>query len=72
MAEWISIEDRLPEEDVFVLVIAFGQIGNITLKGAYQLATYHESEGFVFSEFPQVDDIAVTHWMPLPQTPHTS
>lgn len=70
--QWISVEERLPEDGMFVLVIAYGQIENITLKGAYQLATYYASDGFVLSEFPLLDDVVVTHWMPLPEPPEAT
>lgn len=56
--EWISVEDRLPEEKTPVLVantfgvdIAFAQ------------------EGFWYTQYDECK-VHVTHWMPLPDPPY--
>lgn len=69
--QWISVKDRLPEEDVAVLV--YGQILNdppdvIGVRRRYigdqeWKYTWESEDGFIYRE----DD--VTHWMPLPEPP---
>lgn len=71
MNEWISVKDRLPEdEDEIVLVIASGKPKhNITLNRAYELANYSPEEGWILTEYPEWECATVTHWMPLPEPP---
>jgi len=68
---WISVKDRLPKEDVAVLV--YGQVLNdppdvIGVRRRYNgdqdwKHTWESEDGFIYRE----DD--VTHWMPLPEPP---
>jgi hypothetical protein len=65
--QWISVKDRLPEEDAAVLV--YGQVLNdppdiIGVRRMYKgdqewKRTWESEDGFIYDE----DD--VTHWMPL-------
>ena len=69
--QWISVKDRLPEEDIAVLV--YGQVLNdppdvIGVRRRYKgdqewKYTWESEDGFIYRE----DD--VTHWMPLPAAP---
>ena len=68
--QWISVEDRLPENNLFVLV--FGKIK----ENIY--ATYMLSYRFTASstktnewdcEFLKTYPFIVTHWQPLPEQP---
>jgi hypothetical protein len=69
--EWISVKERLPEEDVAVLT--YGQVLNnppevIGVRRRYNgdqewKHTWESEDGFIYRE----DD--VTHWMPLPEPP---
>lgn len=69
MSEWISVKDRLPEEDVSVLV--FGSsglfIGSYDYGNKY-MESYWSSEKYKHIECTE-DYEPVTHWMPLPQPP---
>ena len=66
--EWISVEDRLPEEDGEVLVIVSGTPQkNITLNCAYELAEYDPYDGWIMEMWPEWEDAVVTHWMPTPE-----
>ena len=67
--EWISVEDRLPDNDDIVMVIASGKVGNITLVNAFKLATYSIDEGWILEMWPEWEEPKVTYWMPLPQPP---
>lgn len=61
MAEWISVEDRLPEDGSCVLVCFQVRDGSRCISAgnySYYLARWI------------IRDIAqVTHWMPLPEMP---
>lgn len=71
--EWISVEDRLPENSVdgeAVLAVVSGKPHeNIKLIGALMIAEYFAGEGWLVNEYPEWEEPTVTHWMPLPQPP---
>lgn len=70
MSKWISVKDRLPEDDDLVLVIASGKPHeNITLDNAIELATFSMDEGWILEMLPEWEDPKVTYWMPLPEPP---
>lgn len=71
MSKWISVKDRLPtDEDEMVLAIVSGKpCENITLDGAYELATYIEREGWIVEQYPECETPQVTFWTPLPVPP---
>lgn len=55
---WIPVTERLPEEDVRVLVFdkAFGR----------EMGTYYATDGWVGDGIAMLDP---SHWMPLPEPP---
>lgn len=68
---WISVEERLPEEDVRVLVYAKGKKGNAVTE-----ITYYSSHLYGFNitgwQSPSnyfYQEHTITHWMPLPEPP---
>lgn len=69
MPRWIPVEERLPDYDDLVLVIASGKPkGNITLDEAVELATLY-SDGWCLETWPEWTGAKVSHWMPLPEPP---
>ena len=76
--EWISVDDRLPDDEQEVLVIAHGWGGRLVYVGSHKRVeaqkswltgiTNKSSEwslwGWCYLKEPMV-----THWMPLPQPP---
>ena len=68
--QWIPVENRLPNLDELVLVIASGKPQeNITLDNAVELAELY-SDGWCLEMWPEWrTKAAVTHWMPLPEPP---
>lgn len=66
MSEWISVEDRLPEEaqevlcfrgtDIGALMDVYTYIGDNKWEDSYENWNYGDLEG-------------ITHWMPLPEPP---
>ena len=66
LPRWIPVEERLPDHDELVLVIASGKPKeNITLDEAVELATLY-SDGWCLETWPEWVGAKVTHWMPLP------
>ena len=60
MSEWISVKDRLPENDSCILIYD-GDVGIcIYYKGKFQ---DFDENGYPFEKR------YVTHWMPLPEPP---
>ena len=60
MSEWISVEDRLPEDTSIVLIAHRGGVSFGWFNGSYWergAATKHRAIK------------TVTHWMPMPEPP---
>lgn len=65
MAEWISVNDRLPENNKPVLVVAH----SIPFTAAY---AHWKRKWVVLGQYRNADlreGKKVTHWMPLPEPP---
>lgn len=68
--DWISVTDRLPEDDGDVLAIVSGYpTPNITLADVLVVAAFCEGEGWYIGEYPDWDNPIITYWMPLPEPP---
>lgn len=66
--DWISVKDRLPEDDATYLV--YGRNGYGIVFAVY----YSDGEWLTWDEWNTWDDLTnitrfVTHWMPLPEPP---
>ena len=59
--EWISIEDRLPEEEERVLAFFVGQF--------MEVASFKDEEWIVSFDDWSEYLFPITHWMPLPEPP---
>lgn len=69
-AAWISVKERLPEDDVMVLCTVSGKPRDwITLDGAIEIASHSRAEGWIVETWPEWEDPKVTHWAPLPEPP---
>lgn len=70
MSEWISVKDRLPDgsEGDWVLGVVNGDSGNMKMENFITLVCFDPSCGWYLEEMPEAD-IAVSHWMPLPELP---
>lgn len=67
---WISVTERLPETDEFVLAVVNGKPSeNITLVDSIEIASFMRDEGWYLDMYPEWEDPKVTHWMPLPEAP---
>lgn len=59
--EWISVNDRLPEDgDIVLCYMEFGE---------QRIARWYESENCWAGQLIDYHKEQVTHWMPLPQPP---
>lgn len=56
---WIPVEERLPEENVYVLIVTKAQNGSRNIDKGYMLDERWVKRGYA----------AVTHWMPMPELP---
>ena len=76
--EWISVDDRLPNDEQEVLVIAHGCDGRLVYVGSYKRVeaqkswltgiTNKSSEWSLWG-WSYLKEPMVTYWMPLPQPP---
>ena len=62
---WIPVTDRLPEDDVPVLVTVSGICNALTFVNAIQTGE-HDGEGWVIDGYEEWDNPNVAAWMPLP------
>ena len=62
---WISVKDRLPEDETVVIAYVQHKIG------WYRMFAWHDMYGWHSSalEFDDKESDYVTHWMPLPEPP---
>lgn len=60
-ATWIPVTERLPDDDITVIV-ALGCSDEPVWLG------YHDADGW--STVDAVPHFDVTHWMPMPEGPH--
>lgn len=73
MSEWISVKERLPDDEKdgeTVLAVVSGKPHeNITLCHALMTAGYFPGVGWVVNEYPEWENPTIAHWMPLPEPP---
>lgn len=69
MKQWISVDERLPDERVKVLAFIVNNF-NIERGPGYQLAWREDDSAWATDDY-YIDDysIRVTHWMPLSEKP---
>ena len=62
---WVSVKDRLPEDETIVIIIVKYEVG------WYRAFAWHDAYGWHSSaeEFNVEDSDYVTHWMSLPELP---
>jgi hypothetical protein len=60
MPKWISVTERLPENDTYV---------NVATDGVVAQAYWHNDKFYAFTAIGVATVGGVTHWMPLPQPP---
>ena len=61
---WVPVSERLPEEFATVLVVISTPSGSHV-----SFMSRHAQDGFWQHADGDIDEINVTHWMPLPEPP---
>lgn len=59
MSNWISVEDRLPEKEIYILY--YFDVTGVGLGKFDGLNTFYSCMGWLTGD--------VTHWQPLPEPP---
>lgn len=67
MSEWINVNDKLPEENIQILV--YDCISNVMTIGRRQCEENDEVVFYIMSLSDTPIDFNVTHWMSFPKTP---
>lgn len=68
--EWISVKDKLPPKgEEMVLAVVHGYREGTVPMSAVGMARHTSEDGWILEEFPKLNNIRVTHWMPLPEPP---
>ena len=76
--EWISVNDRLPDDEQEVLVIAHGWDGRLVYVGSHKrveaqkswiTGITNKSSEWLLWGWSYLKEPIVTHWMPLPPAP---
>lgn len=73
MNKWISVKDRLPDEEENVLVWkkGYSQMGAFRVSDRRGLENFYLINDWGWGERDIVLKLdGVTHWMPLPETPN--
>ena len=68
-SEWISVEDRLPEEKVMVLGYVFTNFDNGDTSDGIYVMELRNGLFYPFNCSAIKGNSKVTHWMPLPEAP---
>lgn len=71
MDNWIDVNDRLPDESTFDVLVAFDEpfFGRMAKECA--VCMYDRDTNTWVSEIANKEILRVTHWMPLPEPPKT-
>ena len=65
--KWSPVEERLPEEDVIVLVTVSGFYSHFTFSNTIELGNLCSDGSWFIEGYPDWDNPEVTAWMPLPE-----
>lgn len=68
--EWIPVSEAVPANDENVLVyVEHGKAGNLQFDGAYENGFFDSVAGWGLEDYPDVEELLITHWMPYPAPP---
>lgn len=65
---WYTPEEKLPEDDTYVVATVSGKIGNVRYDHAMMMATYYHREGWCFDGIEteeDMDKLTVHAWCDL-------
>jgi hypothetical protein len=66
--EWISVEDRLPEQRDIVLIIRTNKYAPV-IELAFHVPGFFNEWTLMSDPMNFENDLKITHWMPLPDIP---
>lgn len=67
--EWRSVEHEVPANfDAVLAFVPHGKCRNITFRDTILLASY-DADGWMLEDYPEAEEVTITHWMPLPDDP---
>jgi hypothetical protein len=67
--EWRSVEVEVPANfDAVLAFVPYGKCRNITFRDTILLASY-DADGWMLEDYPEAEEVTITHWMPLPDDP---
>ena len=67
---WHSVEDEVPPDIDPVLVwVPEGKQKNIHFRDCVLFASYDTPDGWMLEDYPDVEEVTITHWMELPEGP---
>jgi len=68
--KWIPVSEAVPANDENVLVyVEHGKAGNVHFDGAYENGFFEPGTGWGLEDYPDVEELLITHWMPYPAPP---
>ena len=68
--EWRSVEHEVPADFNAVLAfVPFGKCGHVHFDHTILFASYDPSDGWMLEDYPEAEEVTITHWMPLPDDP---
>jgi hypothetical protein len=72
-SEWISVEDRLPDVIPCSAGTAYSEGVIIWTSGRKAMIGVFDGDDFLCAaDYWEAEDEEVTHWMPLPEPPHST
>lgn len=70
MSNWILVEDKLPEEGIYVLACIRNKDIAIVERQYYQNRNWYTTPSYgCYDVNVKFDNNSVTHWQPLPEPP---
>lgn len=68
--EWRSVEHEVPADmDAVLAFVPYGKYQNISFRNSILFASYDPSDGWMLEDYPEAEEVTITHWMPLPDDP---
>lgn len=68
--EWRSVEHEVPADfDAVLAFVPYGKCNNVHFDHTILFASYDPSDGWMLEDYPEAEEVTITHWMPLPDDP---
>lgn len=68
--EWRSVEHEVPANfDAVLAFVPYGKCNNVHFDHTIMFASYDSDYGWMLEDYPEAEEVTITHWMPLPDDP---